>query len=297
MLRLVDDEYLGSRPGHTPPAPAHPAIGVAPKIEFASLSPEESLATFEALVSTRRTPRGAVLVVPAGDLHGNLPLHSHREPMVVSSISATAIMTCDERSWVVPPAHGMWIPSGVTHGVRVLHPGAGSALVFDPERCPVRWPEPTALIMTPLLRELIVYMDRIGDTPWGPREHAENLLFDLLQPAQATDIQLPIPKDERLRQITDGILAYPADDRDLSRWAYDVGAGVRTITRLFSVETGMTFARWRSLARVQAAITLLAEGVPVGATARRVGFVRPAAFSEAFRRVTGQPPSAFSPTC
>jgi AraC-like DNA-binding protein len=95
--------------------------------------------------------------------------------------------------------------------------------------------------------------------------------------------------------ITDGLLADPADARDLAHWAFDVGAGVRTVSRLFVAQTGMTFGQWRTHARVRAAVTLLADGLPVGTVARRVGFTKPAAFSAAFRRVTGRSPSAFGP--
>ncbi|WP_238589326.1 helix-turn-helix domain-containing protein [Pseudonocardia sp. HH130629-09] len=60
---------------------------------------------------------------------------------------------------------------------------------------------------------------------------------------------------------------------------------------MFRAETGMTFAQWRTHARVRAALVLLARGTSVGATARAVGYRKPGAFAEAFRRVTGRAPS------
>ena len=51
--------------------------------------------------------------------------------------------------------------------------------------------------------------------------------------------------------------------------------------------------RWRTLARLQAALSMLAAGDPVGRVAGRVGYDTPSAFVAAFRRETGQTPGTF----
>lgn len=224
-----------------------------------------------------------------------LPTHSHPEALLAWSDSATVTISDETRDWIVPPGHAMWIPPDTPHAITVVRSGSGRALAFDPRECPVTWPEPTALAVTPLVRELIRHLARL-DGPVAPaRRRAETVLFDLMEPAPATTVRVPMPADDRLLAIAEGLLADPADGRDLARWAYDVGAGVRTISRLFVAETGMTFGRWRTHARIRAAVTLLADGLPVGTVARRVGFTKPAAFAEAFRRVTGRLPSDFLP--
>jgi AraC-like DNA-binding protein len=241
---------------------------------------------------------GVVVIVGGWGLRARverLATHSHPEALLAWSDSATVTISNDSRDWVLPPGHAMWIPPDVPHAIAVVRSGTGRALTFDPRRCPVGWREPTALVVTPLVRELVRHLAG----PEGPgtqaRRRAEAALFDLLEPAPATEIRVPMPADDRLRVIAEGLLADPADGRDLARWAYDVGAGVRTVSRLFTAETGMTFSRWRTHARIRAAVTLLADGLPVGTVARRVGFTKPAAFAEAFRRVTGRPPSDFLP--
>ncbi|WP_405485792.1 helix-turn-helix domain-containing protein [Nocardia sp. NBC_00511] len=55
----------------------------------------------------------------------------------------------------------------------------------------------------------------------------------------------------------------------------------------------MTFAEWRTHIRMRAALTLLARGTSVGATARAVGYRKPSAFAATFHRVTGQQPSIY----
>jgi AraC-like DNA-binding protein len=61
---------------------------------------------------------------------------------------------------------------------------------------------------------------------------------------------VPLPTDDRLRAIADALLADPPDQRDLAVWAHAANSSVRTVTRLFADETGMTRnpARWLGLA-------------------------------------------------
>ena len=53
----------------------------------------------------------------------------------------------------------------------------------------------------------------------------------------------------------------------------------------------MPFGRWRTLLRLQAALSMLAADVPVSRVGR-VGYDTPSAFVAAFRRETGQTPGA-----
>jgi AraC-like DNA-binding protein len=53
----------------------------------------------------------------------------------------------------------------------------------------------------------------------------------------------------------------------------------------------MTFARWRTHARLAAALRLLAAGESVGNVAYRVGYGAPSAFVAAFRRGLGTTPA------
>jgi AraC-like DNA-binding protein len=174
----------------------------------------------------------------------------------------------------------------------VLRPGEGSAIVFDPASCPITWSRPTGVCGSRLLRALITHLYE-GD-PHGPgRAHAEALLFDLLIPLPSHDIQLTMPADPRVRVIAERLIADPGDPRELAAWADFTHASVRTLSRLFQNETGLSFARWRVQVRVRAAIHLLGTGASVDAAARHVGYRKTSAFIAAFRRVTGQTPGTY----
>ncbi|QIS19481.1 helix-turn-helix transcriptional regulator [Nocardia terpenica] len=218
--------------------------------------------------------------------------HSHPEPMLLWTSTATVTVTTASRDWLVPPAFGIWVPGGVEHAVATLQGGELCVVHFVPDRCPVVWSEPTGIGVTPLLRELILHLDRVGLEDPG-RWHAEALVYELLTPLPTNTIHVSMPVDPRVRTIAERLIDNPGDSRGLAVWAREVHAGVRTISRLFLSETGLTFAQWRTHVRIRAAATQLAKGASVHATARAVGYSKPSAFINAFRRTTGQTPGAY----
>lgn len=218
--------------------------------------------------------------------------HEHAEHMIAWSAGATVSLRTGDRDWLVPPSHGLWVPAGCPHQAGVIRPGRAYAVLLDPGRCPQGWTEPAGILITPLVRQLIIYLSG-PDGPPGPRAGAESLLLGLIEPVPPAAFRVPVPEDPRIRAIADSLIASPGDRRDLAAWADAVHSSVRTLSRLFAQETGMTFAQWRTLVRVRAALTHLARGTPVGITARAVGYRKAGAFAEAFRRVTGQHPGVY----
>lgn len=235
-----------------------------------------------------------ILFIERGDtgqraMHGT---HSHPEPMLLWAATATLTVAAGARDWLVPPGYGLWVPGGVEHAAAALRAGEATVILFAADRCPTPWTEPTGFSVGPLLRELVVHLHRSGPD-YPTRQHAEALLFGLLTPLPAHAVKVSMPTDQRVRSIAEQLIANPADPRELAAWADQVHAGVRTLSRLFRAETGLSFAQWRTQVRMRSAIQLLGSGASVAATARAVGYRKPSAFVDAFRRATGQAPGTY----
>lgn len=237
-----------------------------------------------------------VLSIDRDTARGNelLHLHSHPEPMLTWSSTATLLGTVAGRDWLIPPGHGLWVPGDVEHAGSVLHAGEMVTITFAAGPTPLTWTEPTSFTVGPLLGEIITHLHDIAPDD-RTRPAAEALMFELLTPLRERHLQVTMPTDPRARVVAEQLIAHPSDDRDLTAWAARVHASVRTLSRLFRAETGLSFATWRTQVRVRAAIPILADGTPVGAVARAVGYRKPSAFIAAFHRVTGQTPGTYLP--
>jgi len=238
-------------------------------------------------------PAAAVIAVtfpmPAGLV---FDWHTHTDHQLAWAASGVLTVRTREAAWVLPPTRALWIPAGLRH--ETLSAGAATmrTLYIRPGLCPVSWPDCTPVAATPLLAELIGYLEDPG-LDRGRRAHAETLLVDLLKPVTMTTIEVRMPEEERARQVAQALTDDPADSRTLAEWGRQVGASSRTLARAFVAGTGLPFGRWRALLRLQAAMPALAVGEPVGNVARHVGYESVSAFVAAFRRETGLTPAAY----
>jgi AraC-like DNA-binding protein len=204
-------------------------------------------------------------------------------------------VSTDDGVWVVPPQRALWMPPRVRHSIvmtgdvtmRTLYLRDDAARGM-PATCHV-------LPVSALLRELII---RATELPLryderGAAGHLVALLLTELHEAGALPLQLPMPRDKRLRKICETLLAAPGDPRTLEQWAPAANASARTLARLFVAETGLTFGAWRQQARVLEAMGRLGSGEPVTEVALDLGYDSVSAFSAMFRRAAGASPRQY----
>src|SRR3546814_12320135 len=98
-----------------------------------------------------------------------------------------------------------------------------------------------------------------------------SVILDQVSNLPAEPLFLPVARDSRLQPIIDSLLADPSDSRSLDEWAAEVGSCSRTLSRLFVMQTGLTFGRWRERARVLAAVKGLSERRSVTELAYELG--------------------------
>lgn len=231
----------------------------------------------------------ATFPMPAGVSFG---WHTHPEHQVAWAASGVLTVVTDAATWVLPPTRALWIPAGLAHETRAAVSATMRSVYVRPSTCPVAWPEPTPIAARPLLAELIGYLEgELLDPP--RRARAEALLVDLLEPVAMAAIELRLPAADPARAVALALAGDPADRRTLEQWGREVGASGRTLARSFLAGTGVPFGRWRTLARLHAALPALAAGDPVGNVARRVGYESASAFVAAFGRETGMTPAAY----
>lgn len=240
--------------------------------------------------SVGRTPPPGLTIELAR--HEGIELHVHDSHQLALAARGVLTMSGVDRSWVLPHTRALWIPAGVRHSVAASEQTTMLSTYFAPANCPLKWDEPTVVNASGLLSELIAYLAQ-PHLHVAQRQRAEALIWDLMTPLPVTTLFTPMPNDTRARSVANALLDDVSNDRPLDAWGRNVGASGRTLARLFLAETGMGFERWRTTARLAAALPLLAAGMPVGTTARKVGYATASAFVAAFRREIGTTPAAY----
>ncbi|GGU55003.1 AraC family transcriptional regulator [Lentzea flava] len=217
--------------------------------------------------------------------------HWHDENQIVYASRGVVAVHTESSRWIAPAHRALWIPAGTVHSHRAY--GVTRLHFLGLTQNPLKLHEPTALAVSPLLRELLIAYTGLGEreTPAGKRMRA--VLLDQLATASERPVRVPSAHDPRLATVCALLETDPSDARGLEALGRVAGASSRTLTRLFREDMGMTFPQWRTQLRLYHALRLLAEGHPVTTVAQRCGFATASAFIDVFRRSLGHTPGSY----
>ncbi|MBB5917555.1 AraC-like DNA-binding protein [Nocardia transvalensis] len=240
--------------------------------------------------ASRLWPSGGVHLWPSG---GTSAADSHdRGHLVYAARGVLTVHTAGGTS-IVPADRIAWTPAGFTHYHRA-HGNTDMRIVFLPAALARRVPDrPAVFAATGLAREVLLALT-------GPREYdraatarLHRVLVDELHEAREQPLHLPEPRDDRLRALARLLYENPADNTALADLGRTVGAGARTLSRLFHDELGMTFYEWRTQLRVYHALVLLADGHDTTYVAHACGWANPSGFIAAFTALVGTTPGRY----
>lgn len=197
---------------------------------------------------------------------------------------------------LVPSDRAVWIPAGTACMTRLRAPVTMRSLYFAPG---VLHPAPRSktVLVSPLLRELIQEVTRLGALDRALPRHRRLLgvLLDAIADAPEAKLEVPTPTDPRARRFAEAVIANPADRRTSASVATSVGASLRTLERCFSTETGLTLGQWRRRVRLFHAVECLARGASATDAALEAGYQSLSAFSQAFAQQFGRTPTGRRP--
>jgi AraC-like DNA-binding protein len=221
--------------------------------------------------------------------------HRHEWAQLLYATTGSMTVTCPDVTWMVPPGRAVWIPASVEHAIRMWGTVAMRSMYFRPDAgfettaCKV-------ISVTPLLRELILRSVELAGL--DARELAEQqvaaLVIHEVQRAQDGPLQLPLPGDERARKAAEAVLSDPSQKPAVEEIARHAGLSERTLERLFSAETGMSFGVWRQKARLLASLRVLVETESVTEAALESGYASVSAYIAAFRQTFGYTPGSLT---
>ncbi len=221
--------------------------------------------------------------------------HSHARAQLLYGSTGTVMAETPRGAWMMPPEHGLWIPAGVVHQVRMMGRVKTHSLYFASDAVSAMPSSCVVLGITPLMRSLL------AEAVTLPAEYdlsgRDGLVMALIQAEllrlPEMPLSLPLPRDPRLAMRCRAFLTNPTPHDTIDDWARQSHISRRTFTRKFRAETGLSFVAWRQQACVMAALPRLASGEAITSVALDLGYSNPAAFSAMFARTLGSAPRAY----
>jgi AraC-like DNA-binding protein len=241
-----------------------------------------------------RQPLRSELFPSAGAHHwasgGVSSVHTHDEGHLVYAARGVLAVHTDRGTSIVPANRVAWTPAGVMHQHRA-HGETDMRIVFLSASLARLVPDrPAVFLASGLAREVVLALTSPRDDDSAGRARLQRVLVDELHEANEQPLQLPEPRDDRLRTIAQLLHENPADNTSLAELGRTAGAGARTLSRLFHDELGMTFYEWRTQLRIYHALVLLADGHDSTYVAHACGWANPSGFIAAFTAIVGTTP-------
>jgi AraC-like DNA-binding protein len=248
----------------------------------------------------RATGDGIHLVARSYKKGLRLDTHMHREAQLVYAAKGTMQVTTPKGRWLVPPDRAVWVPARLEHSIDVLADIEMRTLYFD-----LAWlkREPRSASLdaefvvrvSPLLHQAILALFDGRDEPDRTKLLVKLAMLELHQ-AEDSATFIPLPHEPRCRRAAHIVLGDPTGSHEIETLAREVGTSARTLSRLFTSETQLSFKSWCQRARIAAAIERLSVdgNISVKQLAADLGYASFPAFSHAFRQVTGKTPTEFA---
>jgi AraC-like DNA-binding protein/quercetin dioxygenase-like cupin family protein len=221
--------------------------------------------------------------------------HQHRKAQLLYSVRGILNCEIEDGVWIVPPQCAVWIPGDLSHSARGSGETECYCIFVEPDAAPNLPNTCCTISVSPLLRELLLKVAGFPE-PYAPGSREDRLvaaLLDELAVAPVEDLHLPMPRDPRLRRLTEMLLTDPTDKTSKGDWATRIGMSERSMSRLLLHEIGMSFGRWRRQLHVILALQRLTKGESVQTVALELGYENASGFVTMFRKAMGKPPARY----
>ncbi|MFP7608452.1 AraC family transcriptional regulator [Serratia quinivorans] len=206
--------------------------------------------------------------------------HRHRKAQLIYTVRGMIRCEVENGLWLVPPQCALWMPSNVLHNAQGASASECYCLFVDQDAIAGLPTHCCTLAVSPLLRELLFQasaFEQLYDQQ-GPEGRLAGVLLDQLVKAPVENLHLPVSNDARIRQLTERLLANPADKATLGQWAQRIG---------------MSFGHWRRQLHVVLALQRLTQGDSVQRVALDLGYESASGFVTMFRKAVGKPPARY----
>ncbi|GAM61356.1 transcriptional regulator [Vibrio ishigakensis] len=223
-------------------------------------------------------------------------VHSHPWHQLVFPLTGLLQTQVGEKMFLVPHTTSIFVPAHVEHESLALSHTHFMGIYINPDFCRSIEAHVSPLFVSDFTKLLFIQIETQFNSDCYQHDIQKNLvnvLLDQVETTKATDFQLVVPKDRRIKQMFDCYNADPSIPYTLDDWSNVIGATKRTLTRLFAKEFGTSFSLWRQHIRLVISLSLLENNCSIQETAIAVGYQNDSSYIKAFKARFGITPLTF----
>lgn len=220
--------------------------------------------------------------------------HKHAAGQVYWLDHGIMVIETTLSQWTVTPGTVGWFPPGLEHSAWVPGNVTGHSLYIDPPAC-INFPLYAGIYGADAFTTALLNRCQNSGSHSTP-DYQETLLkllgYEVMQ-CTALPLELRLPTDQRARNVANELLNNPASHLDQSQLAQQFGLSVRSLSRLFNQQAGLSFSQWRQQAKILASLQWILAGLPVYEVASLSGYSNVSAYIDVFRQRFGKTPAQF----
>lgn len=211
--------------------------------------------------------------------------HQHDVPHLVYIVSGVGRLTLDDATVVLHERQAAWLAAGVRHGLKLSADGIALGPMLAPDCAP---PGGAIRVLGPVqtLTRLMTVLMCAPPTSDEERAPLSAALGSVLRSTMREHFNLTLPGHPVAQAVALDCARHQGTLAELAERHF---TSVRHVQRLFIEETGLSFARWRTRARLNLAIMSLRAGEGMRTAMHASGFATRHGLLKAVSRECGIP--------
>ncbi|REC45313.1 helix-turn-helix domain-containing protein [Chryseobacterium pennipullorum] len=226
-------------------------------------------------------------------------LHHHNKGQLVYVESGFQYITIEERIYLLPQNHAVWIPPNAIHKTNSHSEKIKLMIMFaDCDKKDAFYNDVNVFSVPPVLREMIKYAERWSKLMTKDPDETVFLkaLFNELPHFVKLSLKLHLclPKDKRLDKAIEYIHHHYRNEIKIDDLGGTASLSARTLERIFKKETGLTISKYQQMLRIIKSLELLSsDTLTVSEIAYEVGYRSVQAYTRSFGSVMHCRPTDF----
>ncbi|WP_413738530.1 helix-turn-helix domain-containing protein [Sodalis sp. RH21] len=225
-------------------------------------------------------------------------IRQHQHPFIEFLYSREGGMRVEieSKTLIVPVFYGVWIPENMPHRLLTTGDVQLESLYIKPDFVAVNHNNCRVVVISDFIREFIHHATESVPEQYDSEGHDGMLvkvLIAQLQKLPDAGFSLSWPSSPTLMRVCREIQSTPDAAHGIIQWAAKTGMSVRTFSRRFKKETGVTFGEWKKHMRLLESVVMLKNNRSVTQVALDLGYSSTAAFTFAFGQMFGVSPTHY----